>query len=101
MISSSNRDQIENILRRIATGAEISFNERILIDNFADGDQTVANWLKRAQRVRLGENQTSNQIDLLLKNLDLGSPDPDTSYKPEEDDLGEWFCGAPSWLGRS
>ncbi len=101
MLSSSTSNQIKRILERIAAGSEISFQERALVDEFADKNQTVANWLKRARRMQMGSNLQPNQIDHLLNDLDLGSPDPDTNFKPNDDDLGEWFCGAPSWLGRS
>ncbi|WP_241466565.1 MULTISPECIES: hypothetical protein [unclassified Prochlorococcus] len=44
--------------------------------------------------------QPRDGIDQLLDGLELGSSEPD-DYCSEDEDLGEWFGGAPSWLGRS
>jgi hypothetical protein len=41
-------------------------------------------------------------VDQLLNGLDLGDVDPDRSLHQErDDDLGDWFRGAPDWLRRS
>ncbi|WP_236073723.1 hypothetical protein [Prochlorococcus marinus] len=45
--------------------------------------------------------QPRDGIDQLLDALQLGSSEPDDDYCSEDEDLGEWFGGAPSWLGRS
>ena len=44
---------------------------------------------------------TDNPIEELLNGLDLCSSDPHSTYNPDQDDLGEWFSGAPSWIRRS
>ncbi len=100
MLTESSRSKIQDILKRLAKGNQISLQERVYVDKFADNDQTVANWLNRARRLQRN-SLSENGIDDLLNQLDLCSPDPQTSYMPEEDDLGEWFAGAPSWLSRS
>ncbi len=100
MLSTSTRLRLENILSRIANGEEVSLQERVYVHKFADRDQTVSSWLKKARRLQQ-KSSNSDCIDKLLNDLALGSSDPRSSYQPEEDDLGEWFGGAPSWLGRS
>ena len=100
MISTSTRLLLKDILQRIATGKEVTLQERIYLGKFADRNQTVANSLRRANRLQQKQELT-NGIDHLLNDLDLGSADPQASYKPASDDLGEWFSGAPSWLVRS
>ncbi len=100
MLPTSTRLRLQDILERVAKGNEVNLEERIYLHKFADRDQTVASWLKRAKRLQQKE-QSKDGIDHLLNELDLGSPDPQNIYRPEEDDLGEWFGGAPSWLGRS
>jgi hypothetical protein len=45
--------------------------------------------------------QGGNGIDRLLADLDLGPAEPDEGFDPGDDDLGDWFRGAPGWLRRS
>ena len=100
MFSTSKRIRIQRILNRIAKGKEGTLQERIFLEKVADHDQTISSWLKKA--LRLQQNQQGRDgIDHLLDDLELGSPHPESTYCPEEDDLGEWFSGAPSWLARS
>ncbi len=100
MLSTPKRIQIEKIILRISRGEQVTLGERLYVENIADNDPSVAAWLKRA--LRLQENKVSRDtIDTLLNKLDLGSPDPRSTYQPEDGDLGEWFSGAPSWLARS
>ena len=100
MLSASTRLRLKDILQRMATGKEVSLPERIYLGKFADRHQSVSTSLRRATRLQQKQKLT-NGIDHLLNQLDLGPSDPQSSYKPKTDDLGEWFTGAPSWLGRS
>ena len=99
MLSTSTRLRIQEILERLSMGENVTFQERVYIHKFADRDQSVSSWLKRAKRVQ--QNRKPNDgIENLLNELDLGIGDPDNNFNPE-DDLGDWFSGAPSWLSRS
>ena len=81
-------------------GKEVTLQERIYINTYATKNQNVSNWLRKASRIQ--RNQAiSNPIDELLNELDLNEDDPNSRYNPDQDDLGEWFSGAPSWLRRS
>ena len=100
MFSKTTRLRLGDILQRIAKGKEVSLKERLYLDRFADQDQNIASCLRRATRLQQNLEAT-NGIDHLLHQLDLVSPDTQSTYKPQIDDLGEWFSGAPSWLGRS
>ena len=100
MFSESSRLKIENILLKISKGGEVSLQERIYINKVADKDQAVYSSLKKAKRLQR-KDESYDQIDNLIFDLDLGSPDPDTIFNPSQEDLGEWFSGAPSWLARS
>ena len=100
MLSTSTRLRLKDILQRISTGKEVSLQERIYLEKFADNNQTIATCLRRANRLQQNKKVT-NDIDNLLNDLDLDSSDPQSSYRPKIDDIGEWFTGAPSWLGRS
>ncbi len=100
MLSTTSRLRIQNILKRLADGDKVTLSERIYIKKHSERDPSIASWLKRATRLQQ-KHDSSNQIDSLIHNLDLGSSEPNSSFNPEIDDLGDWFQGAPSWLGRS
>ncbi len=100
MLSTSTRLRLQGILERLSKGEEVSLDERVYVRKFADRDQTVSSWLVRARRIQQQRQPTDN-IEILLSDLDLGNSEPNSSFKPGEDDLGEWFGGAPSWLSRS
>ena len=100
MLTTSTRLRIQEILTRIAKGKEVNLNERIYINKYASNNQNVSAWLRKAsylQRNKLIPNATEE----LLNGLDLCSSDPYSTFDPEQDDLGEWFSGAPSWIRRS
>tara|TARA_Y100001968_G_C19389180_1_gene734598 strand:+ start:1091 stop:1393 length:303 start_codon:yes stop_codon:yes gene_type:complete len=100
MLSTSSRLKIQDILKRLARGQEVSLSERIYVKKHAERDQSVFSWLKRARRIQQ-KTLVNDSIDNLMNQLDLGSSEPSSSYNPEQEDLGDWFKGAPSWLGRS
>ncbi len=100
MLSTSNQVRLKDILQRVAKGEEVNLQERIYLGKLADQNPTIETCLRRAKRMQ--QNQTAiDKIDLLLNDLDLGASDPQSSFKPKIDDLGEWFSGAPSWIARS
>ena len=100
MLTTSSRLRIQEILMRLATAQPVTLEERIYINKYAKKNQSVSNWLRKATRIQRNNN-TSNPIDKLLDGLDLCSEEPNSTYNPDEDDLGEWFAGAPSWIRRS
>ena len=100
MLTTSTRVRIQEILTRIARGNEVSLAERIYVNKYASRDQNVSAWLRKASHLQ--RNQlNSNPIDELIDGLDLCSSDPHSTYNPDQDDLGEWFSGAPEWIRRS
>ena len=100
MLTTSSRLRIQEILTRIAMGNEVTLQERIYINKYASRNQNVSAWLRKASHIQRNK-VSSNPIDELLDGLDLCSPDPHSTYNPDQDDLGEWFSGAPSWTRRS
>ena len=100
MLSTSARLRIQEILTRLAIGNQVTLEERIYINKYASKNQNVSTWLRKASRIQQN-NQSANQIDELLNGLDLCSADPNSTYNPDRDEIGEWFSGAPSWLRRS
>ena len=100
MLTTSTRVRIQEILTRIAKGNEVTLKERIYINKYASRNQNVSSWLRKASYLQRNK-LTSNPIDELINGLDLCSSDPCSTYDPDQDDLGEWFSGAPSWIRRS
>ena len=100
MLTTSSRLRIQEILSRLAMGDQVTLEERIYINKYATKNQNVSTWLKRASRIQRNQHK-SDPIDELLNGLDLCSEEPNSTYNPKQDDLGEWFSGAPSWIRRS
>tara|TARA_B100000945_G_C20302802_1_gene558909 strand:+ start:574 stop:876 length:303 start_codon:yes stop_codon:yes gene_type:complete len=100
MLTTSSRLRIQEILTRLSKGNKVTLEERIYINKYATKNQNVASWLRKASLIQRNE-PISNQIDELLNGLDLNSDEPHSTYDPDQDDLGEWFSGAPSWIRRS
>tara|TARA_Y100001968_G_C19356510_1_gene717469 strand:- start:933 stop:1235 length:303 start_codon:yes stop_codon:yes gene_type:complete len=100
MLTTSTRLRIQEILTRLAKGNKVTLQERIYINKYASRYQIVSTWLRRAS-LHQQNRVSSTPIDQLLNDLDLCSPDPHSTYNPDQDDLGEWFSGAPSWIRRS
>ena len=100
MLTTSTRLRIQEILTRIAKGKEVTLDERIYINKHASNNQNVSAWLRKASYLQRNK-LIPNSSDELLNGLDLCSSDPYSTFNPEQDDLGEWFSGAPSWIRRS
>ena len=100
MLTTSSRLRIQEILTRLSMGNQVSLEERIYINKYATKNQNVSIWLRKASRMQR-DNPVHNHIDELLNGLDLNSEEPNSTYNPNQDDLGEWFTGAPEWIRRS
>ena len=100
MLTTSSRLRIQEILTRMSMGDLVTLEERIYINKYATKNPNVSSWLRKASRLQRNQ-PISNSIDELLNGLDLNSDEPHSTYNPDQDDLGEWFSGAPSWIRRS
>tara|TARA_B100000902_G_C27195795_1_gene856399 strand:+ start:557 stop:859 length:303 start_codon:yes stop_codon:yes gene_type:complete len=100
MLTTSSRLRIQEILSRVAKGKLVTLEERIYVNKYATKNQNVSTWLRKASRIQRNQH-VSNPIDEFLNELDLNSDEPNSTYNPDQDDLGEWFSGAPSWIRRS
>ena len=100
MLTTSSRLRIQEILTRLSIGDPVTLEERIYINKYATKNPNVSSWLRKASLIQRKQH-ISNPIDKLLSGLDLISDEPNSTFKPEQDDLGEWFSGAPSWIRRS
>ena len=100
MLTTSSRLRIQEILTRLSMGNQVTLEERIYINKYAKKNQNVSSWLRKASHIQR-KQPISDPIDDLLNGLDLCSSDPHSTYNQDQDDLGEWFSGAPSWIRRS
>lgn len=100
MLTPSTRLRLQAIIRRIANAETVSLEERIYVQKFADHDPSVWGWLKQAQRQQL-EGSPKAGLDRFLADMNIGEVGPKGAFDPNQDDLGDWFSGAPSWLRRS
>ena len=100
MLSTSTQAKLKDIVNRISSGQEVSLDERILATIYADKDQAIMSSLKKAQRKQQNP-ENSDEIETLLNDLAIGPDEPNSHFSSKDEDLGEWFSGAPSWLGRS
>lgn len=102
MLTPSTRLRLQNIVHRIGADQEVSLQERIYLQKFADRDHAVAAWLRQARRRQ--QAASSQGLDRLMAELDLGEVDPGAAFRPDPEDpgdLGDWFGQAPDWLRRS
>ena len=100
MLTPATRLRLQGILERIGNDEPVSLQERIYVQKFADHDQGVASRLRQARRQR-SQSATADGIDRFLDALNLGPGDPDGTYRPGDDNIEDWFGGAPGWLRRS
>ena len=100
MLTTTSRLRIQEILTRLSMGKQVTLEERIYINKYATRNQNVSSWLRKSLRIQRQE-QIASEIDELLDGLDLSPGEPNVTYNPDHDDLGEWFSGAPSWIRRS
>jgi hypothetical protein len=100
LLTPATRLRLQEILGRIGRDEQVSLQERIVLQKFADRDASVASWLRRANRRQRGE-VPADGIDRLLDEMNLGPSEPGPPYRPGEDDIEDWFGDAPDWLRRS
>lgn len=100
MLTPATRLRLQQILDRISRDEPVSLQERIELQKHADRHATVAGWLRQARRRRCRSGPRDG-LERLLDGLNLGPADPGERHRPGQDDLEDWFGGAPGWLRRS
>ena len=101
LLSNQKRLKIQGIIKRISLDQEISLEERIYIEKYAQHNSTISVWLKKANSFRRHGTLNEDQINSLLQSLGIDGLDNDGYYNPNKDDISDWFGGAPNWLKRS
>ena len=101
LLSNQKRLKIQGIIKRILRDQEISLEERIYVEKFAQHNSTISLWLKKANSLRRNGEKSENGIDKLLQSLGIDALDKENHFNQNEDDISDWFSGAPDWLKRS
>ena len=101
LLSNQKRLKIKGIIIRIAQDKSISLEERIYVEKFANHNSTISLWLKKANSFRRNGINKEDGIDNLLQSLGIDGLNKENYFNPNEDDISDWFGGAPSWLRRS
>ncbi len=101
LLSNQKRLKIQGIIRKIAHDKSISLEERIYVEKFAQHSSTISLWLKKANSFRRNGLKGDGGIDSLLQSFGINGLDKENHFNPNEDDISDWFGGAPDWLRRS
>ena len=101
ILSNQKRLKIQGIIKRIAHDKSISLEERIYVEKFAQHSSTISLWLKKANSLRRNDLKSDGGIDSLLQSFGINGLDKENHFNPKEDDISDWFGGAPNWLRRS
>ena len=100
-LSNQKRLKIQGIIKRIAQDKNISLEERIYVEKFAKHNSTISLWLKKAKSFRRDGIKNDGGIDYLLQSLGIDGLNKENHFNSNEDDISDWFGGAPGWLRRS
>ena len=100
-LSIQTREKIKEIIRRISLNEKVTLNERIFVENHAKKSSSIWTWLKRANSIRRHGEQKQESINGLIQSLGLDGLEHENHFNPKNDDIAEWFTGAPEWVRRS
>ena len=101
LLSNQKRLKIQEIITRIAQDKSITLEERIYVEKFANHNSTISLWLKKANSIRRNGIKNDDGIDNLLQSLGIDGLNKENYFNPNEDDISDWFGGAPGWVRRS
>ena len=101
LLSNQKMQRIQGIIKRIAHDKSISLQERIYVEKFAQHNSTISLWLKKANSFSRTGVKNDCGIDNLLQSFGIDGIDKENHFNPNEDDISDWFGGAPDWLRRS
>ena len=101
LLSNQKRIKIRGIIKRIAKDKSISLEERIYVEKFARHNSTISLWLKKANSFRRYGIKNDGGVDNLLQSFGIDGLNKENHFNPNEDDISDWFGGAPGWLRRS
>tara|TARA_A100001035_G_scaffold166780_1_gene132129 strand:- start:347 stop:655 length:309 start_codon:yes stop_codon:yes gene_type:complete len=101
LLNNQKIKKIQGIIKRIAQDESISLEERIFVEKFANHNSTFSYWLKKANSLRRNGEINDSGIDNLLQSLGIDGLDKENHFNQNDDDISDWFRGAPRWSKRS
>ena len=101
VLSNQKRLKIQGIIKRIAHDESITLEERIYVEKFAQHNSTICLWLKKANSFRRDGIKNDGGLENLLQSLGIDGLEKENHFNPNEDDISDWFGGAPGWIRRS
>ena len=93
--------RIQEIIERISINEEITLRERIFVEKHAKNNSSIYASLKKANSLRRHGKQNPETINGLIQSLGLDGLDSENHFNPKNDDIADWFSGAPDWVRRS
>ena len=93
--------KIQEIIRRISINKEVSLQERIFVEQYAEHSSSIWTWLKKANSLRRHGKQNQESLNGLIQSLGIDGLENENHFNPENDDIANWFSGSPKWIRRS
>jgi len=101
LLSNQKRLKIQEIVKRISLGKEVSLKDRIYVEKYAKHSSIISLWLKKANSIRRHGRQSEGSINELIQSLGIDGLDGENHFNPNKDDISDWFGGSPDWIKRS
>ena len=101
MLTTKTRLKLQDILTRLSKNEEVSLDERILVQKYADRNSTVWHWLRKARSIQAKGNLEQSSMGGFMQQMNLPGQTNEDHFNGSQDDLGEWFQGSPQWVRRS
>ena len=92
---------LQDILTRLSENKEVSLDERILVQKWADRHSTVWHWLRKARSIQSHGHLSQNSVNGFMQHMNLPGQISEDHFNGSQDDLGDWFQGSPGWVRRS
>jgi len=101
VLNNQKKLKIQEIIKRISLDKEVSLSERIYVEKYAQHNSILSFWLSKANSIRRHGVKNPSGINGLLQSLGLDDLDGENYFDPNQDDITDWFGGAPDWIKRS
>ena len=101
LFTNSKRLKSQGIIKEIAQDKSVTLEEMRFVEKFAHHSSAITLWLKKANSFRSNGTKNDGGIDNLIQTYGIDGLDKENHFNPNEDDISDWFGGAPGWLRRS
>lgn len=99
MLSTETRLRLQDIASRIANHEDVSIEEMVFIQKWANHNASAAAILRKARRDSIVGKTQPGSLDEFMSIMDLGDPDPSSHVIGPQDPIfwAEWFS-KPKWF---